>query len=161
MFFVSHGNMLCSQTEKILHTLKQYIRTEMKERQHITNRYHHLLQTDPELLKSEKHTMAEKLMAISQNIQQAVNLLEQARANEAKLRREIGGIAFLLYLLFAQMTKKLNYSDTSTTHLICCNLVSFIIMFSTLRIIPWHSVIILTDVYIYKSIILMCMQITL
>jgi hypothetical protein len=105
-FFYFIWTVLRLQMEKVLHTLKQYIRTEMKDRQHITNRYHHLLQTDPELLKSEKHLMRKKLIAISQNIQQAVNLLEQVRADQPKLRRETGSVTFTVYLQFAQRIKK-------------------------------------------------------
>jgi amyloid beta A4 protein len=76
-------------TEKVLRTLKQYIKTEQKDRQHIANRYHHLLQTDPELLASEKHTLASRLRTISSELQQAVDLLNQVTHDEQRLRNEI------------------------------------------------------------------------
>jgi len=78
------------QTEKVFRTLKQYIKTEQKDRQHITNRYHHLLQTDPEQLDTEKHTLANRLRTISHNIQQAVDLLHQMTHDEQKLIHKIG-----------------------------------------------------------------------
>lgn len=75
--------------EKILQTLKQYIKAEQKDRQRLANRFHHLLQTDPELLTSVKHSMALRLRKISQNIQQAVDLLSQVTVDEDKIRNEI------------------------------------------------------------------------
>lgn len=107
-----------SQTEKVLRTLKQYIRIEQKDRQHIANRYHHLLQTDPERLASEKHTLADRVRSISLDMQQAVDLLYQMTHDERKLRNEIGRTTFFSQPFQLHYFSQFSHRLTNPCHLV-------------------------------------------
>ena len=78
------------QTSKVLSYLKQYIRTEEKDRLHTVNHYEHMRDTDPEEAIRIRTSVQNHLKLITKRIEQAIEMLKRHPDMEKKIKPEIG-----------------------------------------------------------------------
>lgn len=80
--------------------MKQYIRTEEKDRLHTVNMYEHRRDTDPEEALRIRDSLVNHLKLIDDRIVDAIDMLKRVPDLEKKIRPEIGkSTKCLLYAL--------------------------------------------------------------